>query len=108
MVHRWGVPERERRLLSRVRQLLGQPGLLHGSLRVNRRRCGKRGCRCTKGQLHAGVLLAVMQRGRQVSLYVPAAWEGRVRQWVGRDREIRKLLVELSGLYTERLRRRKE
>jgi hypothetical protein len=48
-----------------------------------------------------------MEEGRQVSVHVPASWEARVREWVERDRSIRALLLELSGLYLKRLRERK-
>ena len=49
-----------------------------------------------------------MQKDRQISLHVPASWEGRVREWIKRDREVRELLVDISTHYVARLRKRKE
>ena len=102
------LPVDERQALSRLRQLLSKPGLLHGSLRVNRRACGKKNCRCAQGELHSSLTLWVVDQGRQIPLHVPAAWQERVQEWVERDREIRSLLLKLSALYTARLRERKE
>jgi hypothetical protein len=50
----------------------------------------------------------VVEKGRQVSIHVPSEWEPTVRAWVERDREARSLLLEISRLYVQRLRARKE
>lgn len=101
-------PAAERQRLSRIRHLLSEPGILHGSLQSNRRRCGKPTCRCASGELHTSLHLRIMENGKQVSIHVPAAWEERVRKWLDRDREVRELLLELSAFYAARLRERKE
>lgn len=98
----------ERRTVSRLHQILSQPGLLHGSLRVNRRRCGKESCKCASGDLHASLVLSIVEKGRQISIHVPAPWEPVVREWVERDRRVRDLLLELSAMYRDRLRNREE
>ena len=102
------LPPEERRAASRIQQLLLQPGLLHGSVRINKRLCGKNTCRCARGELHSSLVLSYVQDGKQLSLHVPAGWEERVRKWIGRDQEIRHLLARLSDVYCERLRQRKE
>ena len=98
----------ERRAASRIQQLVLQPGLLRGSLRINRRRCGKKTCKCARGDLHSSLVLSYVQEGRQISVHVPASWGERVREWIGRDQEIRDLLARISDVYCERLRQRKE
>lgn len=108
MRHRGHLPDAERQAISRLHALLTRPGLLHGSLQANRRRCGNPTCRCSRGRLHTSPLLRVVEGGKQVSIHVPATWEARVRAWLGRDREIRQLLSRLAAMYTSRLRRRKE
>jgi hypothetical protein len=97
----------ERRAVSRLHSLLAVPGLLHGSLQANKRRCGKATCRCAFGDLHASLVLRVVQEGRQRSLHVPAEWEVRVREWLERDREVRRLLAEISDGYVARLKERR-
>jgi len=108
MRHRAHLPAAERQAISRLHALLSRPGLLHGSLQTNRRRCGNPTCRCLRGHLHVSPLLRVVERGRQVSIHVPAIWEARVRVWLERDREIRRLLGQLAALYSARLKARKE
>lgn len=102
------LPPAERRAVSRIHALLSAPGLVHGSLQVNRRRCGKPTCRCARDELHESLVLRVVQEGRQLSLHVPSEWEARVREWLDRDREIRRLLAEISSGYVARLRERRE
>jgi hypothetical protein len=41
-------------------------------------------------------------------IYVPAAWEDRVREWVDRYEQIRKALETLSLACLQRLRSREE
>lgn len=47
-----------------VEVVVGRSGLLAGSLYERGKRCGKAGCRCNRGSLHRGMVLAVRQRGR--------------------------------------------
>lgn len=100
------LPAAERRTVARLHLLLASPGLLHGSLQVNRRRCGKASCRCASGDLHQSLVLRVVQEGQQRSLHVPAEWEARIREWLDRDREVRRLLAEISDGYVARLKDR--
>lgn len=102
------LPPAERQAVSRLRSLLNEPGFAHGSLRVNRRRCGKPTCRCASGEPHASLSLVVVENGRQIAVHIPTEWESRVRSWVERDREVRSLLLEISRMYVQRLRERKE
>ena len=108
MRHRAHLPAAERQAISRLHALLSRPGLLHGSLQSNRRRCGNPRCRCNRGYLHVSPLLRVVEGGRQVSLHVPAVWEARVRAWLKRDQEIRQILGQLAAMYSARLKARKE
>jgi len=102
------LPPSERQAMSRLHTLLNEAGFAHGTLRVNRRRCGKPTCRCASGEPHTSLSLVVVEKGRQVSIHIPSEWEPRVRAWVERDREARSLLLEISRLYVQRLRARKE
>ena len=97
----------ERRLLTRLRKFLDQPiGLAHGSLVRMERKCGSKGCRCTRGELHASWYLSVWKDGRTHMVYIPKVWEQRVREWVQRDKEIREILLDLSRVCIDRLRNR--
>jgi len=108
MAGRSHLPANERQAVSRIHLLLSKPGLLHASLHVNRRRCGKRRCRCATGKPHASLCLSVVAKGRQNNFGVPPSWEARLREWIERDREVRKLLLTVSGMYRDRFLHRPE
>ena len=96
----------ERHLYSRLRQLLNEPGVLRGNLVEMRRKCGKATCHCAvdKDAAHRALILCVSLGGKRTSVYIPAEYEGEVREWVGRYVEIRELLEQLSRISLDRLR----
>jgi transposase len=101
-----------RQLRTRRRQLAaGLPdveALLHGSLVDQGRRCGKEGCRCTRGELHGPYtyLATGRTRGRNRLLYVPAALVELVRRRVDQTTQVQTVLAEISAINAELLVRR--
>ncbi len=110
MTSRSSSPATERRLYSRLRQLLNEPGVLRGTLVEMRRKCGKPSCRCARDTeaRHRALILCVSVEGKRTSIYVPPDWEARVREWVARYGELRELLDKLSQQYLKRLKARQE
>lgn len=96
----------ERRIRSRLAQLVGGRGLLRGFVQERFRTCGKPTCRCARGQKHRAVYLVVSEGGRPRQVYVPESWEGTVRQWVQNYQQVRDRLEEISEIYQEKVRRR--
>ena len=76
---------------------------LAGSLVEQRRRCGKEGCRCTRGELH-GPYVYLSVAGRMV--YVPASLAGAVRSRLEVSVRLRQVLEEISAVNLELLARR--
>jgi hypothetical protein len=76
---------------------------LAGSLVEQRRRCGKDGCRCTRGELH-GPYVYLSVAGRMV--YVPATLAGAVRSRLEVSARLRQVLQEISAVNLELLARR--
>ena len=101
---RGGMSARERRLRSRLVQLLGGRGLLRGTLSVRERTCGKPSCRCARGDKHEGLYLVFSEKGRLRQMFVSRMQEARVRRWVEQYQEVRDLLEALAQLHLERLR----
>jgi hypothetical protein len=100
---------RERAFRSRLAQIVSGQGLMRGTILERTRACGKPTCRCARGgPKHRAVYLMLSQNGKLRQLYVPAAWEERVRQWVDNHHALRGLLAELSDVYWEKVRRRQE
>lgn len=102
------LSDQERWLYSRLRELLKEPGLLRGNLVEMKRQCGKKTCRCQQPESkHRALCLGFSLNGKHRTVYIPAAWEDPVRQWVRRYSEARELLEQLSLLFLDRLQNRK-
>lgn len=110
MSPRTSLTAAERRAASRLRQLLMEPGVLHGNLVETRKRCGKRSCRCATDEAarHHAMILCLTLDGKRTSVLIPGDWEARVREWVARYGEMRELLEQLSRASLQRLKGRAE
>lgn len=105
-VPRGAMEVAERQFRSRLAQLAGGQGLLHGTLVERFRTCGNSSCRCTRGQKHRAVCLFLRQDGKLRQLYIPQAYEERVRQWVANHQELKKLVDQISEVYWQKVQRR--
>lgn len=88
----------EREALSRLRQLLMDPLLMHASWIRHRRVCGKKNCACAtdKAARHVNWYIAQTRKGKGRMKYVSAAVYPQIREWVRRYWEARSLLDKLS------------
>ncbi len=108
MPSRMGFTATERALYSQLRRLLSQPGLVRGNLVEMRRHCGKAGCGCQTdvARRHRSLYLALSLEGKRRMLYIPPAWEGRVRQWTARYGEVRAVLERITRQRLTQVERR--
>ena len=89
-----------------ARSLPPLEAVLHGALIIQRRRCGKPGCRCTRGELHGPyVFLTVRRRTGRRLLYIPEALAAAVRRRVALTTRIEATLAEISSINLELLTR---
>ena len=107
-VQRTQFSDRERRRRSRLAQIIHQAGFLRGTLSLRNVHCGKPGCHCARGELHACLYLVRRQGGKLRQLFVPRQWEGRIREALKNHQEMEQLIEELSDLEWARLKQRKE
>ena len=94
---RGAMAAQERRLRSRLVQLLSGQGVLRGTLSARERTCGKSGCRCARGEKHGGLYLVFSEEGRLRQVFVSRTQKRRVRLGVAQYREIRQLLEALGA-----------
>ncbi len=96
--------DRRRRL---ARSMPDVTGLIAGSVVEQGRRCGKEGCRCTRGELHGPYTYVVLPRagGRTRTVYVPAAAAEAVRRGAALSAGVRATLEEISAINIELLSR---
>ncbi len=106
MRHRSHLSAKERGIVSRINWLINQPGILRANLVEMKRKCGSKNCRCTKGKPHKSWYLYQSKEGKPHMLYVPGKWEEDVINWVKKNKEIRKLLDQLSQIYWEKIKDR--
>ncbi|MFQ6094339.1 MAG: DUF6788 family protein [bacterium] len=108
MKHRAYLPAQERKLRSRLIQLLRSGGVVRGNLVTMRNTCGKPNCRCQRGQRHESLYLAQSRKGKHHMQYVPRSWHLRIRAWAGRYQQIQKALESLSEQYWQKLEDKEE
>jgi hypothetical protein len=96
----------ERRWRSRLAQIAASGGLIRGTLLERHRACGNPNCRCARGQKHRAVYLMLSDGGRLRQLFIPAAYEQQVRQWVANHQELKGLLKQIGEVYWEKVRQR--
>src|ERR1700692_784562 len=100
-----------RALRARRRRLAGSlpdvEGLIGGSVIEQSRKCGKEGCRCTRGELHGPYSYVVLPRagGRTRSVYVPAGAAEAVRAGAAISMSVRAALEAISVINIELLSR---
>ena len=102
MRRRTHLSDPERRARSRLTQLVHEHPFLCGSLVTMQRTCGKPGCKCTRGELHAGLYLALRVGKKRKMIHVPQAMEQTVRQWVANYQEAWHLMEQISELCMKR------
>lgn len=98
---------KERAALSRLRQILNEPGLLRASWVQMKHTCGKDYCRCVKSQRHWHLSWYVRQTryGKPRMKSVHKDQLEHVRAWVARYQEARKLLAAVGDEYWNRVGR---
>ena len=102
------IPDPERRARSRLTQILHEEPFLLGSLVMMKRACGKPGCKCTRGELHPGLYLALRVGQKRKMIHVPQPLEAKVRQWVGTYQEVWRLMEEVSQACYQRFFQEKQ
>lgn len=91
----WATYRQIGRVLRRLQRLRN---MTPGSLYLLRRRCGKVGCRCARGELHATWVVTRSESGRMRLHRVPDEERAQVRQWTGQYRLYQRGRAKLAKL----------
>ena len=108
MKHRGQFSRSERFARSRLAKLVHEQPFLCGSLVSVQRVCGKEGCKCTRGELHRGLYLAMRVGENRKMVHVPQVLEATARRWVATYQEAWRLMEEVSRACFERFLKGKE
>ncbi len=87
-----------------LRILMRREALLKGIVYRLRRRCGKPGCRCAKGQLHGMWALSIPEQGRRRMRSVPEERRAQWRELAAAYRRFRKARAALVKIFREILK----
>jgi hypothetical protein len=103
MPRRTQLPPKDRAARSRLIKLLAaaQP-LARASLVTMSRACGKKGCKCARGEKHVSLYLAARLGKTRKMLYVPPELEDLARRLVENSQSVERLLEEMSQAELER------
>lgn len=102
-----GLSVEGRRAVSRIHWLVKEGKVLRASIVEMKRVCGNKNCRCAKGELHKSLYLYQSKKGKSRMLFIPVQLEVEAKEWVRRNKEIRKLLDRLSEINWKKIKRRK-
>ena len=107
-VPRAAMGEEERKIRSRLSQLIHSRAVIRGTLNPREITCGKANCKCVRGEKHAYLYLVVRDGGKLRQKLIPRSQEAEVRRWVEQYQEAQNLLEEISDYYWGKLGRTKE
>ena len=91
-------------LRGQAQRTMGHTPLVRGSYYRYRRRCGKAGCRCAGGTLHAGQAFSIRSGGRSRTLPLTGVNREELSRYVGTYREFRRVRTGMVRTFDELLR----
>lgn len=97
-----------RHLINEMKQLVepffSDRAVIKGTVYELRRRCGKPGCKCAQGELHARMVVSASERGKTRLRVIPRGFLVEVQQKVRRYQELRQIRARLVAIHREMLR----
>jgi hypothetical protein len=81
--------------------------MLRAGLVSMARTCGKKTCKCAKGEKHISLYVSLKVGRARKMIYVPPALEEKVRTWAGNYREAAILWEKMLQEYLERFLKEK-
>ena len=109
MPSRSQLPNEDRAARSKLLKLLGSAKpVARASLVSMARRCGKKNCKCAKGQKHVSLYLSTRVGKSRKMIYVPTELEGQARALVENFRSVEELIEKMSQASLKRFLEKKE
>jgi hypothetical protein len=95
-------------LVSEIKQLVepffSDRPVIKGTVYELRRRCGKPGCKCAQGELHARMVVSASEKGKTRLRVIPRGFLVEAQQKVGRYQQLRQIRARLVAIHREMLR----
>ena len=78
--------------------------MIRGTVYELKRRCGKPGCKCTRGELHSRMVVSASERGKTRLQVIPQGFLSEVQTKVRRYQELRRVRARLGEIYRKMLK----
>lgn len=105
--HRSHLPPEIRNTLSKLHLLIEKNEFIRGSFYYLKNTCGKKNCKCTKGQLHTSLYIQKTSDRKTKKALIPKARWKEVKEMNDRYKEILQLLEIISDYQWEHIRDKK-
>jgi hypothetical protein len=77
--------------------------VIKGTVYELKRRCGKSGCKCARGELHRRMVVSASEEGKTRLQVIPRGYLVEVQEKVGRYQELRRMRTRLGAIYQKML-----
>jgi len=104
MDHRNHIPENLRKVYSQLHQLIDKKQFIRGTLFYLKNTCGKKNCRCAKGERHVSLYIQQSLNGKLRTTLIPKVNWDKIKEMNKRYREIQKLLEAISAYQWEHIK----
>lgn len=86
-----------------VKPLFSDRPVMKGTVYELKRKCGKPGCKCARGELHTRMVLSASEGGKTRLQVIPHGSLGEVQEKVRRYQELRRVRARLGEIYRKML-----
>ncbi len=87
-----------------VEPLFSDRPVIKGTVYELKRRCGKPGCKCARGELHARMVVSASEGGKTRLEVIPRGFLAEVQDKVRRYQELRRIRARLGEIYRRMLK----
>lgn len=87
-----------------IRPFFSDRPVIKGTVYELRRRCGKPGCKCARGELHARMVVSASEGGRTRLRVIPHGFFVEVQAKVRRYQELRRVRARLGEIHRKMLK----
>ena len=87
-----------------VEPLFSNRPVIKGTVYELKRRCGKPGCKCARGELHARMVVSASEGGKTRLQVIPHGYLTEVQAKVRRYQELRRVRARLGEIYRKMLK----
>ena len=87
-----------------VEPFFSDRSVIKGTVYELRRRCGKPGCKCARGEMHARMVVSASEGGKTRLQVIPRGFLVEVQGKVRRYQELRRVRARLGEIYRKMLR----